>query len=84
MMTSRSVSSSARFATGVPNEPIIPRFIGSTVGSAPRPIIVVTTGIPAVSESRATSRCARALNTPPPAQISGCFAPCRDSQTRLI
>ena len=54
--------------------PILPTYKGWSVGIAPLPMIVVTTGIPVNSHNSCISFLACAIFTPPPIRNTGFFA----------
>ena len=79
----RSASAIAAFAANSPWRPASPSARGSVSSNEPMPIKVVATGIPALCASAATSFDAPDAITPPPARITGRFAPFMSFARRL-
>ena len=71
----RSASAIAAFAANSPWSPARPSASGSVSSNEPMPISVVATGMPTLCASAATSPDAPEATTPPPARITGRFAP---------
>ena len=71
MTISVSHSKTARLASAPPYIPTMPKFSGWAYGRTESPIIVLTTGIPAVSAKLRNASRASESKTPPPTQISG-------------
>ena len=69
-----SHSLTAIFAAYLPCIPLFPTYRGWSVGMAPLPITVVTTGICIFSAKVVKSSCAPEILTPPPAKSKGCLA----------
>ncbi|ESY00626.1 hypothetical protein X753_28655 [Mesorhizobium sp. LNJC399B00] len=70
-----SASSASRLAADVPVTPTAAMFSGCVSGSEDLPPCVSQTGMPALSANFASSSEACEYSTPPPAMISGFFAP---------
>jgi hypothetical protein len=69
--TSRSARDAAKFASGLPCIPIIPKKRRWLSGNAPLPMSVHDTGISPASAKAISSSVAPEAMTPPPASMSG-------------